>query len=406
MAKKKKFPKDNKKRDEQNSVLRDTPRESPKSMDKIQLFKFDRYQALFLSLLVLVGVIIYANTLHAPFVFDDQDAITNNPFIRMEEITGRSIIDAALGFGKSRPVSMLSFGFNYYLGRYNVLGYHLVNIFIHIINGILLFFFLKLTLTLSDRQTDTTRKLDPITISTLSFFTALLWLVNPVQTQSVTYIVQRMNSMGAMFYILALILYARGRIWQQRSAREGDGRPRRYLWWFAGCFLAGLLALGSKESAAMLPVFIFLYEWYFFQDLSKDWFKRQLKYLVAVAILLGLVAGLYLGFDPLGKFNTFRDYGFKEFTIDERLLTQARVLIYYLSLIFYPNPSRLNLCYDFPVSYSLFNPFTTFLSLIIIIALIGLGFYLARNQRLISFCIFWFFGNLVIDSSVIPLALV
>ena len=119
-----------------------------------------------------------------------------------------------------------------------------------------------------------------------------------------------------------------------------------------------------------------------------------------------LDAGSYLGFDPLGKFNTFRDYAFKEFTIGERLLTQARVLIYYLSLIFYPNPSRLNLCCDFPVSYSLFNPFTTFLSLIIIIALIGLGLYLARKQRLISFCIFWFFGNLVIESSVIPLALV
>jgi tetratricopeptide (TPR) repeat protein len=406
MAKNNRLPKDNRKRDKQNAVLGDTPRESPKSMDKIQLIRFDRYQALFLALLVLIGVIIYANTLHAPFVFDDQDAITNNPFIRMEEITEKSIIDAATGYGKSRPLPMLTFGLNYYFGQYNVQGYHLVNIFIHLINSILLFFFLKLTLTLSNQQTTDSRKFDPLTISTLSFFTALLWLVNPVQTQSVTYIVQRMTSMGTMFYILALILYAKGRIAQRLSVEDGNARSKHYYLWFAGCLMAGLLALGSKESTAMLPVFIFLYEWYFFQNLDKSWFKRQIKYLVAIVILFGIVAGLYLGFDPLGKFNTLRDYVFKEFTIGERLLTQTRVVIYYLSLIFYPNPSRLNLDYDFPLSYSLFNPFTTFLSLIIIVTLIALGLYLARKQRLISFCIFWFLGNLVIESSVIPLALI
>jgi tetratricopeptide (TPR) repeat protein len=215
-----------------------------------------------------------------------------------------------------------------------------------------------------------------------------------------------MTSMGALFYLLALFLYARGRIAQLMSARESEAGSKYYYYWFAGCLVAGLLALGSKESTAMLPVFIFLFEWYFFQDLDKSWFKRQIKYLVAIVILFGLVAGLYLGFDPLGKFNTLRDYVFKEFTIGERLLTQTRVVIYYLSLIFYPNPSRLNLDYDFPLSYSLFNPFTTFLSLIVIIALIGLGLYLAKKQRLISFCIFWFLGNLVIESSVIPLALI
>ena len=127
---------------------------------------------------------------------------------------------------------------------------------------------------------------------------------------------------------------------------------------------------------------------------------------MAIAILLGLVAGLYLGFDPMGKFKTLRDYVFGEFTMGQRLLTQTRVVLYYLSLIFYPNPSRLNLDYDFPLSYSLFNPFTTFLSLILIIGLIALGVYLAKKQRLISFCIFWFLGNLVIESSVIPLAII
>jgi tetratricopeptide (TPR) repeat protein len=406
MTEKKQIPgvkKEQPKQDVQVSAER--PKTPPDSA-RVSLINFERYQALFLALLILMGCIIYSNTLHSPFVLDDLDAIQNNLFIRLEEISARNIVDAAVGYGKNRPVAMLSFAFNYYFGRYNVFGYHLVNIIVHITTGILLFFFLRLTLTISNQRTDMGQTFNPTTITLLSFLTALLWLVNPVQIQSVTYIVQRMSSMGAMFYILALLLYAKGRIAQQLSGQEVDARSRYYFWWFAGCFLAGLLALGSKESTALLPIFIFLYEWYFFQDLDKNWFKRQLKYLVAIVILFCLFAGLYLGFDPLGKFNTLRDYVLKEFTIGERLLTQTRVVIYYLSLMFYPNPSRLNLDHDFPLSYSLFNPFTTFPALILIVGLIALGLYLARKQRLISFCIFWFLGNLVIESSVIPLALI
>ena len=378
----------------------------PNEAGQISLIEFDRWQALFLAVLILVGIIIYANTLEVPYVLDDQIAIEHNPLIRMAEITPKSIIDAAFGFGKSRPVPMLSFGINYFFGQDDVRGYHLVNMIIHIVNGILLFFLVKLSLTLSNRQPDGLRKLEPISIAILSFFTALLWLASPVQIQSVTYIVQRMTSMGAMFYLLALILYARGRI-SQRTAKQVDKSGlKHYYFWFAGCLVAGLLALGSKESTAMLPIFIFLYEWYFFQELDESWFKRQIKYIVAIALLFALVAGIYLGFDPLGKFNTLRDYVLQEFTIGQRLMTQTRVVIFYLSLIFFPNPSRLNLDHDFPLSYSLFNPVTTFASLVLIIALLGLAIYLAKKQRLISFCILWFFGNLVIESSVIPLALI
>lgn len=368
--------------------------------------KFNKYQALYLVVLIAAGFLIYGNTLQTPFVLDDLKAIPDNPFIRMEELNAKSIIDAAVGYSGNRPVAMLSFGLNYYLGQYNVLGYHLVNIFIHIITGILFFYFVKLTLTLSNQQPGTIQKLNSNTIETISFFTALLWLVNPIQTQSVTYIVQRMSSMGAMFFILALFLYAKGRIAQKRSVEHVDARSRYYFLWFAGCFMSGLLALGSKESAAMLPAFIFLYEWYFFQDLDKNWIKRQFKYTVITVILIGVVAGLYLGFDPADKFNSLTDYAFGEFTMGQRLLTQARVVVFYLGLIFYPNPSRLNLDHDFSLSYSLFNPITTFLSIVLILGLIGLGIYSAKKQRLISFCIFWYFGNLVIESSIIPLAII
>jgi tetratricopeptide (TPR) repeat protein len=363
----------------------------------------------------VLGFLIYFNTFDAPFVFDDIKTITENSSIRIQEFTVSNIIDAVSGLSKKRIFPELSFALNYYFGHYNPAGYHLVNIIIHIINGILLFFFLKLTFIISKPQ-GSFRPQSPFShIYWISFFATLIWLVHPLQTQSVTYTVQRTNSMAATFFLLSLLLYAKGRISQFKALEDspvGEDKATRkkrlgnnYLW-FLGCVLSGILALGSKQNAATLPVMIFFYEWYFFQDLSPKWFKSSHKYIIAVAVLFGIVAFLYLGSNPLEKINKLRDFSHGEFTLAERALTQTRVVVYYLSLIFFPHPSRLNLDYDFPLSHSLFNPTTTLLSLILIIGLIALAVYLAKRERLISFCILWFFGNLVIESSIIPLAII
>jgi len=377
--------------------------------------KYSKYQALYLVVLMGVGFLIYANTFQAPFVFDDTVVITENPDIRMQEFSWDSIVTTVSGTGRNRPVSTLSFAFNYFFDQYNPFGYHLTNIVVHILTGILLFLFLKTTLGISNRLDVAPPRLDAVGIFCVSGLTALLWMVNPVQTQSVTYVVQRMNSMAALFFVLALLLYAKGRLAQQKANpvnamkavnRRSKPRSRKYYLWYLGCVLAGVLALGSKENSASLPFFIFLYEWYFFQNLCKKWLKKQLIFIAAIGLLISLVALMYLGFDPWEKFKNLRDFSQGNFTMGQRLLTQARVVIYYLSLIFYPNPSRLNLDYDFPLSISLFNPLTTLPSLIGILGLIFLGIFLARKQRLVSFCILWFLGNLVIESSVIPLAII
>jgi len=90
----------------------------------------------------------------------------------------------------------------------------------------------------------------------------------------------------------------------------------------------------------------------------------------------------------------------------ERLLTQFRIVIFYISLLFYPNPARLNLDHDFAISHSLIDPPTTLLCLALILALIAMAVWSAKKERLLSFCILWFFGNLVIESSIIGLELV
>ena len=117
-----------------------------------------------------------------------------------------------------------------------------------------------------------------------------------------------------------------------------------------------------------------------------------------------LVAGIYLGPDFVTRIK--EGYEMRGWSPTERILTQLRVVIFYLSLLIYPNPSRLNLDHDFPISHSLFSPFTTFLSFLLIISLIILSILLIKRNRLVSYAILWFLGNLVIESSIIPLEMV
>ena len=351
---------------------------------------FHMRECLMLLLAAVLVFFIYSNILEGPFTFDDTPNIENNPNIRLTEFTLGGITRAGLeSIASNRPVANISFALNYYFHQYNVMGYHLVNILIHITAGILIYLFTKTTL-----NTPVLRSMYA-TDRWIPLFTALLWLVHPIQTQSVSYIVQRMNSMAAMFYILSLLLYAK--------ARLAGGKKKRWVL-FAGCAFTAMLALGSKETAATLPFFIFLYEWYFFQDLSRAWLKRHFLGFATILILLALLAFMYLGAHPLE--SILYGYQGRDFTWTQRMLTEFRVVIFYISLLIFPHPSRLNLDHDFPLSHSLFEPTTTLLSMVAIAGLIGLAFYVAKKQRLLSFCILWFLGNLVIESSVIGLEII
>lgn len=338
-----------------------------------------------------LAFLIYSNTFGTPFVFDDRLHIPDNPHIRLTELDPEGIIAAGFkSHAKHRPVANISFALNYYFHQYDVAGYHLTNIFIHILTAIFVWLLVKNTLLTPSLRSKYQHA------GTIAFFAALLWLAHPLQTQSVTYIVQRMNSLAAMFYVLSLVLYVKGRL---------AGQDAKKTWpWYIGCVIAGLLALASKQIAATLPLFIFLYEWFFFQDLSRTWLRRRLPYFMAIVFICVLVGLVYLGPNPFERLT--RPYARRHFTMPERLLTQFRIVIFYISLLFYPHPARLNLDHDFAISHSLINPPTTLLCLALILGLIALAVWLAKKERLLSFCILWFFGNLVIESSIIGLELV
>jgi tetratricopeptide (TPR) repeat protein len=294
----------------------------------------------------------------------------------------------------NRPLAYISFALNYYFGGYEVSGYHAVNTVIHVINGILVYFlsfFILRQLPGVDGRRSTGGRLPQVPL--MAGLAALIFTVHPLQTQSVTYVVQRMNGMAVMFYLLSFLLYILG-----RSAKK-----RQWLL-FSASLVSWGLALGSKEIAATLPLVIMLYEWYFIRDLRMDWLRRNLKYAIGVLVLLLILAFLFTGGDPLERIPD--TYARRDFSITERLLTQFRVVVFYISLVLFPLPARQNLIHQFPVSTSMFSPATTFWSFAVIVALICLAVWLAKRQRLVSFCILWFLLNLAIESSVIGLEII
>jgi Tfp pilus assembly protein PilF len=382
-------------------------------------------ESLLLLLLAVCTFLVYSRSIKGPFVFDDIDNIQANPHIHITEPTLNKMINAGFkGPSSHRPVANMSFALNYYFDRYNTEGYHFINIMIHISTGVILFYLIKVTLLIlsapdlkagSEKNVLTEDRGEAVCNFTaqgisaslrspsrasadivfISFFSAFIWLVHPLQTQTVSYIVQRMNGMAAMFYILSLLLYIKARV-------EHDKWKKLLL--FSGCMISGILSLGSKEIAATLPFFIFLYEWYFFQDVKLNWLKRNAVYLLCLSFVIGFLVLFFLGGHPIEKILS--SYKYRDFTLHQRILTEFRVVIYYISLIIFPHPKRLNLLHDFTLSNSFIDPPTTLLSFIAILGAVAAAIWLARKERLLSFCILWFIGNLVIESSVINLEII
>jgi tetratricopeptide (TPR) repeat protein len=342
-----------------------------------------------IALMVMITLVAYSNTFHVPFQFDDEPNIRENSRIQIRTLTFASIEELVKNTYKEslRVFTFFTFALNYYFGRFNVFGYHLVNFLIHIASGILLFYLLYLTLnlpSLKDRYAH-------LAFST-AFFSSLIFLSHPIQTQSVTFIVQRLTSLAAMFYLLSMLLYVKGRL-----SKEKDS-----IFYFAGSAISYLLGIFSKENTAILPLFIALYEFYFFQKLELNTKTKKTFYYVIGTVLAVAILGLLIW----GK--RYVDYIIVEyqkwdFTLTERVLTQFRVVLFYLTLLIYPHPSRLNLDHDFSLSKGIFDPSTTLISILIVIGIIGYSVWVARKRPLISFFILWYFGNLVIESSIFPL---
>jgi tetratricopeptide (TPR) repeat protein len=350
-----------------------------------------RYQgAVFFLFTALCCFFLYSESLNGPFLYDDDINITENRNLRISSLDFESLLRAGFQMQvKNRPLAYISFALNYYFHGYDVLGYRFVNVLIHIATGLVFYYLALLTPSLQPGAVDEGRR------KAVSFLSSLIWLVHPLQTQTVNYIVQRMTGLEALFFMLSLLLYV--------VARTRDGRAAKTAA-FAGSLVCGLCAMATKEIAATLPLFIFLYEWFFFRDLKADWLKKTAPLVLAFYAAAG-GALLLFGIHVQERLQDY-GYGVRGFSPLQRVMTESRVVMTYLGLLVFPHPSRLTMIYDYQLSRSLFHPITTLLSSLSIVAMGALAVLAAKKERMLSFSILWYLGNLAIESSIIPLDII
>ena len=289
-----------------------------------------------LPMLALV-MLIYSNTFFSPFVFDDKPNILNNYHLHIQKLQPETLFATLysnpinpyeLANKMYRPVPCLTFALNWYFGQDDPFGFHVVNISLHVLTGFFLFLFIQALYTtpVLNKASSGEKWLVPILAS-------VLWAINPIHTQAVTYIVQRMAVMAGLFYLLGLYAFLKARLVENaRSRMTGYGI----------CFICFILALGSKENAIMLPISLILIEFGFFQDLRQTKIRLALLGVIALlCLILGIVGTVF--FLKGDTSVIFRGYNYRPFSMTERLLTEMRVLVHYVTQIFYPVPTRLSI---------------------------------------------------------------
>ncbi|HEX7508565.1 MAG TPA: hypothetical protein VF550_17460, partial [Polyangia bacterium] len=210
------------------------------------------------GLLVVAVFLAYANSFHGPFIFDDVPSIVENQSIRH---LGSARVLAAPPEALTttgRPVVNLSLAINFAVGGLAVEGYHAVNLALHILASLVLFALVRRTLllpTLSARF--------GVTATELALSVALLWAIHPLQTESVTYVVQRAEAIGGLFYLLTLYCFLRG-------ATAARGRA-----WYAATVGACVLGMASKEVMVSAPLIAVLYDRTFIAASLRDSLRRR-----------------------------------------------------------------------------------------------------------------------------------
>jgi len=349
-----------------------------------------------LLLLVLI-FLVYSNTFDASWHMDDLPNITQNYRLHLKNLGADEI--AATFFANPvsakhnrlyRPAACLTFALNWYFGRQDVRGYHIVNITIHFFTAFLLYL---TVLTLL--KTPNLAKHFSGNQQFIALLTAVLWALNPVHTQAVDYIVQRMTILAAMFYLLGIYLYIKARMSNSPAYRGMV---------FAACIISYFLAMGSKENAAILPLGLLLVEAVFFQDPGRPQVQKRIYwYAVAGGVFVFLTVGLFFLKGDL--FSFLNGYANRPFSVGQRLLTEPKILIFYLSQLFFPLAGRRSIQPDVVISTSPVAPWTTLPAIVLVLLLIVWGIFNIYKRPLAAFGILFFLLNQLIESTVLPLEL-
>jgi tetratricopeptide (TPR) repeat protein len=359
-------------------------------------------------LIALAGFLAYSNTFNAPFQWDENVFLKDNSIIKdldnfldPERLKALSFCSAI----KSRFIGYLTFALNYRLHGFDVAGYHVFNLAVHLMNGLLVYLLILYTFRTPLLENAS------ITASSghIALLSALVFVSHPVQTEAVTYIFQRFASLMAFFYLFSLLMYVK---WRSRVEAGGGVRPASLV--FYACFLlSAVLAMKTKENAFTLPFIMLLYEVLFFGWSRASRRVRFIRLLRLVPLLLTVfIIPLTLAdIDrPVGEVIGSLGHaiaGQEGISRMEYFLTQYRVLVTYTRLLF--APLRQNINYDYPLHGSFLHP-EVFVSFLFFLSLICTAAYLIYRSRsgmpglrLIAFGILWFILTLSVESSFVAL---
>jgi len=267
------------------------------------------------AILAAAAIAVYGRTFSVPLIYDDYPGILNNSTIRHWGTALSPPVNTTPG---GRPILNLSLAINYAIGGTAVWSYHAFNLAIHVLAGLALFGIVRRTLA---RRADAAA-------TAIAFSTALLWTLHPLQTEAVTYIVQRAESLMGLFYLLTLYCFIRG--------VRTDGRFSPL--WFTLCVASCLLGMGTKEVMVSAPLIVLLYDRTFVAGSFREASRRRWRLYGALGATWLVLAYLILashgrgGTAGSGSGVAWWRYA----------LTQLPAIAHYLRLSLWPNPLILD----------------------------------------------------------------
>lgn len=346
---------------------------------------------IFGALLVLSVVLVYAGSLGGPFVFDDVPAIQENPTLRHPADIGRVLTPPGdeAGTVGGRPILNLSLALNYAWGGTAVRGYHTVNVAIHAAAALLLFGVLRRTLKGLRGETGWVKREMPLPWPEsgdlpAAFLSALLWAVHPLQTESVTYVIQRAESLMGFFYLLTLYAFI-------RFAAPG---PSRRIW-AALAVAACAFGMATKEVMVTAPLVVLLFD----RTLVSGSFRKAWGEHRAVHACLG-ATWLLLAILVEGTHGRGGSAGFHSSAgVWPYALTQCGAVVEYIRLSFWPDP----LIFD--RGTALVHSLGEALPAMFMVAGLAAGAaYALLRRSAAGFAAFCFFVLLAPSSSIVPVA--
>lgn len=346
-------------------------------------------------LLMVVVLLVYFPGLNGPLLLDDfpqLKPIINSVDAGNWHTTAKNFIFSESG-QLSRPVAMASFIFNAVTNGDDIWYWKYTNLMLHLLTGTVLFWLSSRLIALSGELNLRWNRWG------LALIISSLWLLHPLQVSTVLYTVQRMTQLSSLFVMLGLLTYTIG-----RQALLTDRYWRAYLLLFLAFAVCFPLALLSKENGALFPLLALLVEVLLFRFQGDKNAKIIIKTIFLIFLVIPVLLLIYILFSNPRIF--MKAYETRAFTLVERVLTEFRVVTYYLYQLAIPVQKNMIFFYDnFPISKGLLYPLTTLTSVFFVITAFIVAYVVRNRNVFISFGIVFFFAAHSIESTFLPLEL-